>query len=87
MEGGEEMTTSGDINIEQIRQILLSFLQLFEQYSAEIFGAHRRTKLDNLRHRLQRLEPEVTHYILQILGNGGGLPPKKESSCSVRLEL
>ena len=65
------MTPSRDSNVAQIRQILLSFLELFGQYSVEIFGVRRRTKLDNLRHRLQRLEPQVTHYVLQILGDGG----------------
>ena len=57
-------------DISLIKTTLQSWLDLFTQYSNEIFGAHQQPKLDELRNQLQRLEPLVTSYVLQICGNG-----------------
>jgi hypothetical protein len=56
--------------IDLAKTTLQSWLDLFTQYSDEIFGDHQQPKLDKLRNQLQRLEPMVTQYMLQICGNG-----------------
>lgn len=57
-------------NTEEVRDILQSWLDMFTQYSAEIFGSRRQSALDELRTQLQRNEPAVTCYLIQINGNG-----------------
>ncbi len=54
----------------QIRLQLQSFLDLFNQYSAEIFGNHDRATLDELRNQLQQTAPLITSYFLKIIGDG-----------------
>ncbi|MFC1893820.1 TIGR02391 family protein [Chloroflexota bacterium] len=56
--------------VATIRAILQQYLGLFSQYSAEIFGSRERVKLDEIRGQLQRMEPRVTDYLLQINGDG-----------------
>ncbi len=58
------------VNVSEVKAILQSWLDMFTQYSDEIFGASQRAKLDELRTQLQRMEPAVTSYILQINGDG-----------------
>ena len=56
--------------IQETTDTLTSFLELFNKYSEEIYGAHRRKQLDRIRTQLQQQEPQVTRYILDILGDG-----------------
>ncbi len=51
-------------------ELLSSFLEVFTQYSDEIFGERDQGKLDDLRTKLQRMEPEVTRYLIEIIGDG-----------------
>ncbi len=53
---------------EQVKCVLESFLSKFEMYSEEING--NRNFLDGLRRDLQRHQPQVTSYILDIIGEG-----------------
>jgi len=59
--------------VQEYREGLESFLQLWQQYSEEIFGDHRDARLDDLRAKLQRREPVVTAILVDILG-GGSFP-------------
>jgi len=56
--------------IQEAKDTLNSFLEIFNKYSEEIFGARRSKQLDSLRTQLQQQEPQVTKYILDILGDG-----------------
>lgn len=56
--------------IQSITETLSLFLKQFNQYSDEIFGQHRRGRLDQLRTKLQQKEPIVTDLLIQILGEG-----------------
>lgn len=56
--------------VQEVKDTLNSFLEIFNKYSKEIFGAHRRDRLDKFRIQLQQQEPQVTKYILDILGDG-----------------
>ena len=47
-----------------------SFLDSFNEYSKEVFGDHRRERLDDLRIQLQRQELQVTKCILEVIGDG-----------------
>lgn len=70
MEGCKEMNASHMIDVDHVKHVLQSFLGLFNEYSDEIFGTHQEDRLDNLRGQLQRMEAEVTRYLLQIVGDG-----------------
>ena len=56
--------------IQEAKDTLNSFLEIFNKYSEEIFGAHRSKRLDSLRTQLQKQEPRVTNVLLQIIGDG-----------------
>lgn len=56
--------------IQEAKDTLNSFLEVFNKYSEEIFGAHRSKHLDSLRTQLQKQEPQVTRLLLGILGDG-----------------
>jgi hypothetical protein len=64
------MSLSGTPDVAEIKALLEAFLDLFNKYSAEIFGNRERKKLDEMRKQLQRMEPRVTSYLLQINGDG-----------------
>ena len=64
------MSSSREMDVTQIEQLLQSFLDLFKQYSEEIFGNRQQARLDELRSKLQRMEPKVTHYVIEIVGHG-----------------
>jgi len=51
-------------------ELLSSFLDVFTQYSDEVFGERDQGTLDDLRTKLQRMEPEVTRYLIEITGDG-----------------
>lgn len=55
-------------DLQEIKDILKSFLQTFNKYSDEIFGERRRNRLDDLRTKLQYQEPRVTKLLLDIVG-------------------
>ncbi len=55
---------------QPVKDKLGSFIKLFNKYANEIFGQRRRGRLDNLRTELQKLEPEVTRIMIEILGDG-----------------
>ena len=55
--------------IQEARDTLNSFLEIFKKYSKEIFGAHRSKQLDSLRTQLQKQEPLVTRLLVGILGD------------------
>ena len=60
-----------DPETTKVKEILTSFLNLFNEYAKEIFGKETNgDNLDNLRTQLQLREPIVTKYLLEILGNG-----------------
>lgn len=54
---------------QQYREKLESFLGLFNEYAEEVYGDHRREHLDKSRGQLQRLEPQVTAILLEVLGD------------------
>lgn len=54
---------------KQIKDVLESFRDMFKKYNKEVFGDRRRDRLDELRTQLQQQEPQVTKYILDILGD------------------
>ena len=54
---------------EQVKGALKCFLQVFKKYAKQVYGAHRQDRLDELRTQLQQKEPEVTRYVLDILGD------------------
>jgi len=56
--------------VQEVKDTLNSFLEIFNKYSKEIFGAYRSERLDSLRTQLQKQEPQVTNMLLQILGDG-----------------
>lgn len=56
-------------NLQEIKKTLTSFLDIFTEYSDEIFGDHRRDRLDDLRTRLQRQASPVTQLLLDIVGH------------------
>jgi hypothetical protein len=59
-----------DKNAQEIKEALLSFLKMFSNYAKEIYSDSRfRDRLDELRTKLQLQEPEITKYILDVLGN------------------
>ena len=64
------MTLNSETGVGQVKQLLQSYHSLFNRYSDEIFGPHRQTRLDSLRTQLQRKEPSITSYVLQIVGDG-----------------
>lgn len=64
------MSSNSILEIAEIKKKLESCLNLFGQYSTEVFGAHDQVKLDQIRVRLQRMEPEITNYLIQINGDG-----------------
>jgi hypothetical protein len=70
MEGGEQMSPNMEEEVCKIKQRLQSFLDIFNQYSDEIYGDHNQAKLDQLRTQLQRMEPQVSKYIVEIIGGG-----------------
>jgi len=48
----------GPARTQQAKDTLESFLRLFNEYAEEVFSERRRDRLDDLRTRLQRLEPQ-----------------------------
>jgi len=64
------MSPDGKPDVKEIKAFLESFLDIFNKYSAEIFGDRERNKLDDMRRQLQRLEPRITSYLIQINGDG-----------------
>jgi hypothetical protein len=52
----------------EMTETLESFVGLFDQYAEEVFGEHRRPRLDRLRSQLQKAEPKVTSVLLEVLG-------------------
>ncbi len=54
---------------QDYQQRLESFLALFREYAAEVFGDERSAVLDELRTRLQRSEPAITPILIEVLGN------------------
>ena len=56
-------------NLQEIKKTLTSFLDIFTEYSEEIFGEHRQDRLDDLRTKLQRQVDSVTHLLLDIVGD------------------
>lgn len=54
---------------EQVKVVLESFRDTFRKYGKEVFDDHRRDRLDKFRTQLQQQEPQVTKYILDILGD------------------
>jgi len=59
----------GQANAEQVKVVLESFRDKFKEYGEEVCGDHRRDRLDELRSGLQQQAPQVTEYILDILGD------------------
>lgn len=55
--------------VKHMEEGLRSFLNTFEEYANEIYGSRRTEHLNALRSSLQRQEPLVTKYILDILGD------------------
>jgi len=55
---------------QKVKDTLKSFLKMFNEYSDEIFGDRRPERLDTLRSQLQQLEPQITHIIVTVLGDG-----------------
>lgn len=53
----------------EIRDTLKSFLEMFKEYAKEVYGEYRPNRLDELRTQLQQTEPQVTKYVLYILGD------------------
>ena len=56
-------------NAEHMKDALESFRDMFKKYDKEVFGDHRRGRLDKFRTQLQQQETQVTKYILDILGD------------------
>lgn len=54
---------------QQIKDALESFRKMFNEYAKEVFGDHRRDHLDGLRNQLQQQEPQITKFVLDILGD------------------
>jgi hypothetical protein len=59
----------GQANAEQVKVALEYFRDMFEEYDKEVFGDRRRDRLDKLRSQLQKQAPQLTEYILDILGD------------------
>lgn len=57
------------LRTQQIKDILTSFLEMFNEYAKEVYGDHQSDRLDELRTNLQQQEPKVTSYVLGILGD------------------
>lgn len=55
--------------IQKATESISTFLKLFNQYSDEITDEHKQEILDELRTKLQRIEQDVTGYLVDILGN------------------
>lgn len=55
--------------IKEASESLQSFLESFNQYATEVFGDHRRERLDELRTELQQREPQITKLVLDIIGD------------------
>ena len=56
-------------HVQHVKKALESFFQMFKEYAKEIYGDHRQEHLNELRGCLQQQEPEVTSYVLGILGD------------------
>jgi len=68
--GAKYMSNDEKVKIEEIRSSLQSFLDKFNEYGHEVLSDDReQERLDNIRSGLQRLEPEITSYISNILGD------------------
>jgi hypothetical protein len=58
------------VRVDEIKENLVSFKRVFEEYAKEIFSdTRRREHLDELRTQLQLQEPKITKYVLGILGD------------------
>lgn len=64
-----EYSKMEQINLEEIIKSLTSFLEMFKEYSGEIFDKHRQERLDDLRTKLQHQAPLITKLLLDIVGN------------------
>ncbi|MFC2019210.1 hypothetical protein ACFLU4_04550 [Chloroflexota bacterium] len=64
------MSPGTEVDVNEIKRVLQSFLDIFTQYSEQIYGDRDQQSLDTLRTQLQRMEPQVTRYIVEITGNG-----------------
>lgn len=62
--------TDEQVRVQRYQEQLQSFLNSFNEYAEEVFGAYRRDRLDELRSKLQRLEPQITAILLEVLGEG-----------------
>ena len=67
--GGSSMDEQAQV-AQKIKGDLIAFLEIFNEYAGEIRReGSRRDRLDELRTQLQRKAPQITNYILDILGN------------------
>jgi hypothetical protein len=58
------------VPVQEIKEAIVSFLRIFNEYAEEIFSdKRRRDRLDKLRIQLQLQEPQITKYVLDILSN------------------
>lgn len=58
------------VRVNEIKEALVYFLRIFEEYANEIFSDHpQRERLNTLRTQLQRQEPQITEYVVDILGD------------------
>lgn len=62
------MSPSREVDVGEIKRLLQSFLDTFTQYSEEIYGDHNQDTLDQLRNKLQRMGPQVSKYVVEIIG-------------------
>jgi len=73
--------TDEQLPARHYQETLESFRHLFNEYAEEVFGDHRRERLDELRTKLQRLEPQITSILLEVLGEGTfGMGPSQTLS-------
>lgn len=57
--------------IERMKKTIESFLNLFEEYARETNSDDpQQERLNDLRIRLNKCEPQVTKYMLEVLGDG-----------------
>ncbi len=54
---------------QRVKDSLKPFLEMFNEYAKEVYGDHRRDRLDELRTNLQQQAPKVTSYLLEISGD------------------
>lgn len=60
-----------DEQTQEIKEALLSFLEMFNNYAKEIFNEDKHPdRLNSFRTKLQLQEPKITKHILDILGDG-----------------